>query len=81
MVGVDSDNFSKWTELFVQYVSNLTEEGRKVLLMSDWYRAHKTLRVLQLFERNGIDRTPSQHIRRERRRLVMSFYSVSTNAH
>lgn len=39
--------------MFVQFVSNLTTGGQK-LVVYDGYRAHMTLRVLQLFGSLGI---------------------------
>jgi len=52
--GVDSENFYQWARLFVESVKDLTSNGRKLLLTYDAYRAHLSLRVLELFLANGI---------------------------
>ena len=52
--GVDSNNFCEWTSSFVDYVSDLTANDRKLLLIYDGYRSHMSLSVLQLFAENNI---------------------------
>eukprot|EP00171_Calliarthron_tuberculosum_P006070 IDg6070t1 len=52
--GVDSGNFYLWATHFVAFIAPLTAGGRKVLLLYDGYRAHMTLRVLELFDRHNI---------------------------
>lgn len=52
--GIDGRNFYARTETFVELVRVFTFGGRKVLLVFDRYRAHLSLKVLSLFERNWI---------------------------
>ena len=52
--GVDSDNFLKWADCFVNSVSDLTANGRKLLFIYDGYRSHMSLTVLHLFADNNI---------------------------
>lgn len=52
--GVDSNNFYEWEKGFMQYVQDLTSNGRKVLLVYNGYRGHMTLRIVQLFESSNI---------------------------
>eukprot|EP00171_Calliarthron_tuberculosum_P001518 IDg1518t1 len=52
--GVDSGNFFLWATHFVRYMAPLTAGGRKVLLVYDAYRAHMSLRVLELLDANNI---------------------------
>ena len=51
---VDSDNFLNWTNYFVDFVSDLTANGRKLLRIYDRYRSHMSLTVLKLFADNNI---------------------------
>ena len=44
--GVDSNNFCEWASSFVDYVSDLTANDRKLLLIYDGYRSHMSLSVL-----------------------------------
>lgn len=37
---VEKNNFSDWARRFVEEVSDLSAEGRKVLLVYDVYRSH-----------------------------------------
>ena len=52
--GVDRYNFISWAQTFVLYVSDLTANNRRVLLVYDGYRSHLSLEVLELFRRNHI---------------------------
>ena len=52
--GVDSSSFYSWAVSFVESVRDLTKGGRELLLTYDAYRAHLSLRVLELFKDNGI---------------------------
>ena len=52
--GIDTARFMDWGFSFVDHVEPLTQEGRKVLLIYDGYRAHLSLAILELFERNNI---------------------------
>ena len=51
---VDSTNFVHWAHKFVESVSDLTANGRHVLLTYDAYNAHMSLTVLMLFRTKRI---------------------------
>lgn len=54
IASVDSKNFYEWAVHFVDHVGDLTANNRKVLLIYDGCPSHMSLRVLELFRKNGI---------------------------
>ena len=54
VAGVDSDNFVRYSKRFVNDVSDLTEKGRKMLLLYDGYRSHMMLRALEILHEGGV---------------------------
>lgn len=52
--GVNADNFFQWATRFVAHIEDLTNGGRKVLLVLDAYRAHMTMRVLEYLDKNNV---------------------------
>ena len=52
--GIETPRFLDWGYSFVKNVEPLTRGGRKVFLISDGYRAHVYLAVLDLFHKNNI---------------------------
>ena len=51
---VNSDNFYKGAKHLVKHVQHLNQSGRKLLLRFDGYCLHMIVRVLNLFQTNGI---------------------------
>lgn len=52
--GVTAFSFYKLAEVFVQSISYLLQDGRKVLLLFDGYRSHMHLNVLEYLDKNGV---------------------------
>ena len=46
--GIDKHILVKWANLFVQEVTNLTWNGRKVLLLYEGYRSHMSYEALKI---------------------------------
>lgn len=55
LAGVDKHNFLRWAEGFVKEVSDLTKDGRKVLLIFDGYRSHMSVSVLEVLREGGVE--------------------------
>ena len=51
---VDSTNFVFWATHFARSLVDLTANGRKIILTFDAYRAHMSLRVLNLFSEHRV---------------------------
>jgi len=54
VAGVDSYNFLRWADQFVEDVRPLTARGRKVLLIYDRYRSHMSLPVLRALRSGNV---------------------------
>eukprot|EP00171_Calliarthron_tuberculosum_P021386 IDg21386t1 len=53
--GMDEHIFVQWCRAFVDRVKHLTANGRKVLLVYDGYRAHMTLRCLNILKDGNLE--------------------------
>ena len=52
--GIDKHLFVKWTNLFVQEITDLTQNGRKVLLLYDGYRSHMSNEALKVLDDGNV---------------------------
>eukprot|EP00171_Calliarthron_tuberculosum_P002436 IDg2436t1 len=53
--GMNSQLFIYWCSKFVERVSHLTANGRKVLLLYDGYRSHMSFKALQILSSGNIE--------------------------
>lgn len=54
VAGIDKKIFREWATRFVKEVADLTQNGRKVLLLYDGYRSHMGIEVLETLEKGGV---------------------------